>query len=123
MERSHWSETRNAQRTHLVLILVRAAFAFAHAQAMRAKQQRAYDKAGGGAAAKKARDPNAPKRPLAAYMHFSQATRPRVLEENPGIAFGQVGVQLGAMWKELSAKKRAPFEASLQPFASARKTL
>ena len=34
-------------------------------------------------------------------MYFSMDTRPKVIEENPGIKFGDVGKKLGQMWKEL----------------------
>lgn len=37
---------------------------------------------------KKVKDPNAPKRPLSAYMYFSSAQRATVKEENPAATFG-----------------------------------
>jgi len=42
-------------------------------------------------------------------MFFNMATRPKVVEENPGIAFGEVGKKLGAMWKALSEEDKQPF--------------
>ena len=36
------------------------------------------------------KDPNAPKRPMTAFMLFSNATRAKMKEENPGISFGEV---------------------------------
>lgn len=45
------------------------------------------DKAEKGTKAKK--DPNAPKRPLSAYMFFSQDQRATVKEDNPDASFGQ----------------------------------
>lgn len=39
-------------------------------------------------AVKAKKDPNAPKRPLSAYMFFSQDQRPTVKEENPDATFG-----------------------------------
>jgi len=62
-------------------------------------------------AAKKKKDPNAPKRGLSAYMFFANEQRDNVRSENPGIAFGQVGKVLGERWKALSEKQRAPYEA------------
>jgi len=62
-------------------------------------------------AAKKKKDPNAPKRGLSAYMFFANEQRENVRNENPGIAFGQVGKVLGERWKALSEKQRQPYEA------------
>ncbi|GAA6037696.1 hypothetical protein JCM8097_002293 [Rhodosporidiobolus ruineniae] len=61
-------------------------------------------------AAKAKKDPNAPKRPLSAYMHFSQAERASVKEENPDVKFGEIGKILGARWKELDDEDKKPFE-------------
>ncbi|KAL1916519.1 uncharacterized protein VTP21DRAFT_5710 [Calcarisporiella thermophila] len=55
---------------------------------------------------KRKKDPNAPKRPLSAYMLFSQEKRKQVLEENPDVKFTEVGKLLGAMWKELSEEEK-----------------
>ncbi|OJJ00221.1 hypothetical protein ASPVEDRAFT_555460 [Aspergillus versicolor CBS 583.65] len=63
-----------------------------------------------GAGSRKKKDPNAPKRGLSAYMFFANDTREKVREENPGIAFGQVGKMLGEKWKALSPKERKPYE-------------
>ncbi|KAG0638550.1 high mobility group box domain-containing protein [Tuber brumale] len=62
-------------------------------------------------AAKKKKDPNAPKRGLSAYMFFANEQRENVRNDNPGIAFGQVGKVLGERWKALSEKQRQPYEA------------
>ena len=60
---------------------------------------------------KKAKDPNAPKRPLSSYMIFAGETRASVVAENPGFSIGEVGKALGAKWKAFSAEEKAPFEA------------
>ena len=39
-------------------------------------------------APRKKPDPNAPKRPLSAFMHWGQNMRPRLKAENPQISFG-----------------------------------
>ncbi|GAA5979303.1 hypothetical protein JCM11641_001988 [Rhodosporidiobolus odoratus] len=64
-------------------------------------------KASGGKAKK---DPNAPKRPLSAYMIFTQDERPKLKEEQPDVKFGEVGKILGARWKELDADEKKPWE-------------
>lgn len=43
-------------------------------------------------------------------MHFSSAKRPEVKENNPGIAFGDVGKKLGEMWKSLTADDKIPYD-------------
>lgn len=57
------------------------------------------------------KDKNAPKRGLSAFMFFSQAERSKVLADNPGIAFKDIGKQLGERWKALSKEDKEPYEA------------
>lgn len=42
---------------------------------------------------RKKKDPNAPKKSLAAFMFFSNANRERIKTNNPGVPFGQVWVE------------------------------
>lgn len=42
-------------------------------------------------------------------MFFSIATRPKVMEENPGIKFGDIGKKLGEAWKQLPEEEKEPF--------------
>ncbi|GAX76261.1 hypothetical protein CEUSTIGMA_g3705.t1 [Chlamydomonas eustigma] len=60
--------------------------------------------------ARKKKDPNAPKGALSAFMYFSNEMRSKVKEENPGIAFGEVGKLLGERWKAATADEKAKFE-------------
>lgn len=53
---------------------------------------RAGKKDQGTKAAKAKKDPNAPKRPLSAYMFFSQEHRSIVKDENPEASFGELAV-------------------------------
>lgn len=55
------------------------------------------------------KDPDAPKRPLSAYMFFSQDQRERVKNANPEAGFGEVGRLLGAKWKEMSEAEKKPY--------------
>mmetsp|Transcript_26276 Transcript_26276/g.61084 ORF Transcript_26276/g.61084 Transcript_26276/m.61084 type:complete len:133 (+) Transcript_26276:223-621(+) len=41
-------------------------------------------------AAKPKKDPNKPKRNMSAFFLYSQALRPKVKEENPEVAFGEI---------------------------------
>jgi hypothetical protein len=59
---------------------------------------------------KKKKDPNAPKKPLSAYMFFSSENRPTVKEENPQLSFGDLGKELGRRWKEMTASDKKPYE-------------
>ncbi|KAI8449560.1 high mobility group box domain-containing protein [Phakopsora pachyrhizi] len=59
---------------------------------------------------KKEKDPNAPKRPLSAYMYFSQDWRERIKAENPEVSFGEIGRLLGQKWKSLSDEEKKPYE-------------
>jgi len=61
----------------------------------------------GGKAPKAAK--GGPKRPLAAYMHFSAAMRPTIVAANPGVAVTEVAKLLGVAWKALEDKSQ--FEA------------
>ncbi|KAL4882101.1 hypothetical protein BJY04DRAFT_188029, partial [Aspergillus karnatakaensis] len=53
---------------------------------------------------------DAPQRSLSAYMVFASANRQTILDENPGIVFGQLGKTLQEKWKALSDEERKPYE-------------
>ncbi|KIJ34885.1 hypothetical protein M422DRAFT_60408 [Sphaerobolus stellatus SS14] len=55
-----------------------------------------------------------PKRPLSAYMYFSQDWRERIKTENPDASFGEVGKLLGAKWKELDEEEKKPYVEQAQ---------
>jgi len=59
--------------------------------------------------AKAKKNPNAPKRPLSAYMFFSQDWRERIKAENPDAGFGEIGKLLGAKWKEMDEEDKKPY--------------
>lgn len=44
-------------------------------------------------------------------MFFSIETRPKVVSENPDLAFGEVAKHIGQLWKELEEPDRKPFQA------------
>lgn len=58
----------------------------------------------------KVEEEKAPKRPLSAYVLFSQAKREETLAANPDIKHKEVMSLLGAAWKALSAEEKEPFE-------------
>merc|ERR1711977_622587 len=59
--------------------------------------------------AKGKKDPNAPKKPLSAYMFFSKDAREEVKSENPDVSFGQIGKLLGAKWASLGDEEKSPY--------------
>lgn len=53
--------------------------------------------------------PMAPKRPMSAFLKFSQKTRKEVKMNNPDMSNTDVSRLLGEMWRNASARTRAPF--------------
>jgi len=44
------------------------------------------------------------------YMVFCKEMRPKIVKENPGMAFGEIGKALGAAWGKLSDKDKAKYK-------------
>ncbi|KAL3899117.1 MAG: hypothetical protein SGCHY_002277 [Lobulomycetales sp.] len=65
---------------------------------------------GGGKAKKVKKDPNAPKRGLSAYMFFVKEKRADVSASNASMSFGEVGKELGRLWKEVSAEDKEKYD-------------
>jgi structure-specific recognition protein 1 len=63
---------------------------------------------------RKKKDKDAPKKALSGFMYYSQATRARIVAENPGIAFADVARKLGDAWKALGDAEKAPFAAQAE---------
>lgn len=59
---------------------------------------------------KKVRDPNAPKRPLTAYLRFCNDFRQSVINADPDCGMTDVMKRLSEMWKEASAKTKAKYK-------------
>merc|ERR1719335_261218 len=57
------------------------------------------------------RDPNRPKRATIAFMFFSNEQRPRVLRSSPQMHLSEVSKVLGAKWRGMDARAKAPYEA------------
>lgn len=75
------------------------------------RKKRAKKDAVSGSAAPVASEPKK-KRPLSCFMVFSKTMRPKVVAENPGIKFTEVGSRLGAMWKALSKVEQDQYKSS-----------
>mmetsp|Transcript_39905 Transcript_39905/g.55479 ORF Transcript_39905/g.55479 Transcript_39905/m.55479 type:complete len:84 (-) Transcript_39905:310-561(-) len=59
--------------------------------------------------ARKKKDPNAPKRPLAAYMFFCKENRTIIKEENAELTFGEIGRELGQRWASADAATKKTY--------------
>lgn len=55
------------------------------------------------------KDPSAPKRPMSAFLYFSQGKRSQIKNENPEIKNTEVSRILGELWRNLSAEERFPY--------------
>lgn len=54
------------------------------------------------------KDPSAPKRPMSAFLYFSQDKRRKIKDANPGMRNTEVSRILGEMWKNASDAERNP---------------
>eukprot|EP00538_Stauroneis_constricta_P002448 CAMPEP_0119550732 /NCGR_PEP_ID=MMETSP1352-20130426/4194_1 /TAXON_ID=265584 /ORGANISM="Stauroneis constricta, Strain CCMP1120" /LENGTH=494 /DNA_ID=CAMNT_0007596679 /DNA_START=86 /DNA_END=1570 /DNA_ORIENTATION=- len=55
------------------------------------------------------KDPTAPKRPMSAFLYFSQGRRQAVKDKNPDIKNTEVSRILGEMWRSASIEERKPY--------------
>lgn len=56
------------------------------------------------------RDPSAPKRPMSAFLLFTQGRRAEIKKKYPDMKNTEVSRVLGDMWHNLSDQERAPFQ-------------
>lgn len=58
------------------------------------------------------KDPNAPKRPLSAFIFFSQDKREEIIRKNPELKskLAEVGKMVGEAWGKLSDAQKKPYE-------------
>lgn len=55
------------------------------------------------------KDPNAPKRPMSAYLAFSNSRRAEVKRQNPDMGNAELSRLLSTMWKEAPAEVRQKY--------------
>lgn len=55
------------------------------------------------------KDPSAPKRPMSAFLYFSQGRRQQIKDKNPGIKNTEVSRFLGELWRNSTEEERRPF--------------
>jgi hypothetical protein len=63
---------------------------------------------------KAARDPDAPKRPMSAYMLFAQKKRAEVVKAHPCLSGKQVVSKIGELWHEATDAEKKPFLAKAE---------
>lgn len=58
------------------------------------------------------KDPNAPKRPLSAFIFFSKEKREEIIKKNPELKskLAEVGKMVGEAWGKLSEAQKKPYE-------------
>jgi HMG (high mobility group) box len=54
------------------------------------------------------KDPSAPKRPMSAFLYFSQGRRRKIKDANPKLKNTEVSRMLGEMWRNASEEDRKP---------------
>lgn len=52
------------------------------------------------------KDPNAPKKPLTAFMLYTNHRRPEVMKKQPGLKITEVSSHIGAEWKALTEEEK-----------------
>ena len=56
------------------------------------------------------KDPNAPKRPVSAYLLFASERRPQLLAANKNMAFGETGKRMGEEWRTMDEQTRQKYK-------------
>ncbi|KFM13511.1 FACT complex subunit SSRP1, partial [Aptenodytes forsteri] len=59
---------------------------------------------------KKGKDPNAPKRPMSAYMLWLNANREKIKSDHPGISITDLSKKAGELWKAMSKEKKEEWD-------------
>jgi hypothetical protein len=58
----------------------------------------------------KAEKEDKPKKAPGPYMVFCKEQRPKIMEETPGLSFGEIGKALGSAWGKLSEEEKASYK-------------
>lgn len=62
-----------------------------------------------GSSTRKQKDPNAPKRPMSAYLAFANGKRAEVKAQNPESSNGEISKLLSQMWKQAPEEEKKKF--------------
>ena len=63
---------------------------------------------------KKGKDPNAPKRPMSAYMLWLNASREKIKSDHPGISITGLSKKVGEIWKGMSKEKKEEWDCKAE---------
>jgi len=63
---------------------------------------------------KEAKDPNAPKRPMTAYLSYATAVREETRAAHPSISFGEISKVIAQQWGALEAEEKEEYEKMAQ---------
>jgi hypothetical protein len=55
------------------------------------------------------KDPSAPKRPMSAFLYFSQGKRGKLKQENPALKNTEISRLLGELWRSATDEEKDPF--------------
>merc|ERR1712194_239745 len=59
------------------------------------------------------KDPNAPKRPMNAYMLYANSVRAQIRKDNPELSIGDTSKEISARYKKISADEKAELEVQV----------
>ena len=90
-ERSHWDEEARHDKVRFV------------------KEKAAYKGHWNQPKRRAKKDPDAPKRPMSAFLKFSKTRRKKVREENPNVSNTDVSRLLGEIWRNATDEEKAPY--------------
>lgn len=68
--------------------------------------EKATGKGSRGGKKKADKDPNAPKKPLTAFMLFTNKRRPEIMVKTPGLKITEISTVIGKEWKELTNEEK-----------------
>ena len=112
-DRAHWDEEARNDKVRCVSCSSKEIpvdkFLFSHSLGRYVREKAAYK---GSWAVKKCRakkHPLAPKRPMSAFLKFSQTRRQMIKEENPAMENTDISRLLGEMWRNASKQERIPY--------------
>jgi hypothetical protein len=72
-------------------------------------EKASYQGPSGGAGSRKQKDPNAPKRPMSAYLAFANGRRAEVKAQNQECSNGEISKILSNMWKEAAEEMKKKY--------------
>ena len=55
------------------------------------------------------RDPGMPKKPLSAYIYFSQEAREQIKQENPKMPVSHIMKEVSSRWANMTKEERQPY--------------